>query len=252
MRRSPPVIATVACTLILLGATGSHAETEGDRIIAQIDRRMSSADDQSFRYEMLTRSKGQQDHRTEFTVQIKGDSWRRLEFLSPGDVRGMRVLILSPSKMYLYLPAFRKVRRVATHVRDQGFMGSAFSHDDMSVVTYGDKMAGTLLGETATHWTVEAVRREGGDYRYPRIVFEIDKDVKQPSRIEYFNDAGQKVKTETRTGYECKGEHCNAVVMTLIDHTRGELTSTLRRLQWQVNTGLADAFFTVRALQRRR
>ena len=241
-------------TLFLLAGPGVIAgdETEGDRIIAEMDRSMSSADDQLFRYEMTTRSKDHQISRTEFTVHIKGDHWRRLEFHSPGDVRGMRVLILSLSKMYIYLPAYRKVRRVATHVRGQGFMGSAFSHDDMSVVTYGDKMAGKLLGENATHWTIEARRREGSGYRYPKIVFEIDKSVNQPLRIEYFNDDGIRVKTETRTGYECRGEHCNAALMTLTDHTRDGLTSTLKRLDWQVNTGLADSFFTLRALQRRR
>jgi len=248
---------TAVVTLVLLGMLGLPAVraepgAEGDRIIARMDRRMSNAEDQSFRYAMTTRIQGQQDRRIEFTVQIKGDQWRRLEFHSPGDVRGMRVLILSQSKMYIYLPAFRKVRRVATHVRDQGFMGSAYSHDDMSAVTYGDKMTGKLLDESDTHWTVEATRRPGSGYRYARIVFEILKDVQQPSRIEYFNDEGRKVKSETRRVYECRGEFCNAREMTLTDHTRNDLSSTLTRLDWQVNTGLSDAHFTVRSLQRRR
>jgi len=164
----------------------------------------------------------------------------------------MRVLILSLDEMYVYLPAFRKVRRVASHVRDQGFMGSAFSHDDMSVVTYGDKLSAKLLAEDETSWTIEATRRPESTYRYKKLVMRIRKDMIQPEAITYFNDKDEKVKSETRKDYECQGKHCNPKVITLTDHTRGGVTSTLRRKAWKVDTGVADRYFSVRSLQRRR
>lgn len=34
--------------------------------------------------------------------------------------------------MYVYLPAFGKVRRIASHTKDQGFLGLTFSQDDMA------------------------------------------------------------------------------------------------------------------------
>jgi len=153
--------------------------------------------------------------------------------------------------MFVYLPAYRKVRRVASHVRDQGFMGSAFSHDDMSVVTYGDKLAPKLKAEDRATWTVEATRKEGSDYRYPRLLIKVRKADHQPAELIYFNAAGVKVKTEKRTGFECIKEHCNPRVITLTDHARG-VTSTLTRKKWKVNTGVADSYFSVRALLRGR
>ena len=50
----------------------------------------------------------------------------------------MNLLIRSPTQMYIYLPSFRKVRRVASHVQEQGFMGSAFDHAEVSLATYSD------------------------------------------------------------------------------------------------------------------
>ena len=248
--RFSPVCLTLLICLLLLPAPAMAAE-DGEQIMEHMDRALTSATDQFFQYEMLTSIPGKSELKSVFTVHIKGASWRRLRFESPGDIKGMGVLILSLNKMFVYLPAYRKVRRVASHVRDQGFMGSAFSHDDMSVVTYSDKLTARLISEDRGSWTVEATRKEGSDYRYPRLLIKIRKTDHQPEELTYFNRQGVKVKSEQRAGFECVKEHCNPRVITLTDHVRG-VTSTLTRKEWKVNTGVADSFFSVRALLRGR
>jgi len=97
---------------------------------------------------------------------------------------------------------------------------------------------------------VEGTRREGADVAYAKIVFEVRKDIKMPQALHYLNDKGLEVKTETRTSYECKDGLCNPRVMTMIDHTRGDMKSTMVRREWKYNQGVDDSHFTVRAMQR--
>lgn len=253
LSRSLPRVAAVAAALCLLALlpVPAHAGDPGEAIMARMDRALTSAADQFFEYEMITRTGGRQATKSVFTVTIKGDSKRRLIFKSPGDIKGMQVLVLSLDKMFVYLPAYRKVRRVASHVRDQGFLGSAFSHDDMAVVTYADKLRPRLVSEDSTTWTLEAKRRKGAGYRYPRLQIKVRKDNHQPEEIVYFNAKGVKVKSERRLGMECREEHCNPKQISLTDHVRG-VTSTLNRRQWKVNTGVKDSYLSVRAMLRGR
>ena len=183
-------------------------------------------------------------------VRIKGTKFRRVEFLEPGDIKGMRVLVLSQNNMYTYLPAYRKVRRVANHVKDQGFMGTTFSQNDVSIVTYSDSYEGKFLKEDAKTWTISASRRKGSKTPYAKIELDILKDIHQATELRYFNDKGVKIKTETRTGYTCKGKICTPKTLKLTDHRRNDVWTSITWTIWEVNTGVKDSFFSLRKLQR--
>jgi len=241
-----PILTVVACANI------AHADSAGDRVIAQLDESMTRARDQHFIHRLVTQEPGKAKRTIVMDVHIKGKEWRRIDFMAPGDVKGMKILILSVNQMYVYLPAFRKVRRVAGHAREQGFMGTTFSHDEISIVTYGGIFSGKLLSEEKNHWKVEATRRPGKEFRHKKLVFTVRKDYKQPSEIKYYNEKGELMKTEVRTDYLCKGRICQPSVLKLTDHTRNDAWTKIICDKWEVNTGVDDRFFTVRALQRGR
>lgn len=245
----------IGCALLCF-ALPARAETEGERVLRLMDESMTRADDQYFLQEITTREPGKDPRVVIWEVTIKGTTFRRVDFKSPGDVKGMKVLIRSLDQMYVYMPAYRKVRRVASHVRSQGFMGMTLSHDDASIVTYSPVYRSKLLEETDTHWKVEGVRRPGQSFPYARIEFDIRKDMRQPDELRYFNEKGLKVKSEIRTDYECRDKDgtriCSPMKLKLTDHTRNDMYSALVTKEWKINTGVEDRFFTVRALQRRR
>jgi len=229
------------------------AALDADEIFRRMDAALTSAEDQFFEYDFIVRKPGEAERRMLFQVTIKGDQKRLLHFLAPGDVKGMKFLILGLSQMYVYLPAYRKVRRVASNVRDQGFMGSAHSQDDMSIVTFSPYLKPRLLSEDAAAWTVEGTLREGLSFPYAKVVLTIDKKMYQPLKLLYFNDRGQHVKTEERVDWVCKdGNICAPGSMTLVDHRRNDVATILRPRKWKYNQGVSDRFFTVRNLQRRR
>jgi outer membrane lipoprotein-sorting protein len=246
MQRSSPFLA-----LVLLLTSPAHAESPGDRAIRLWDEAMRAAKDQSFEYDVITQEPGKEKLRVQkMQVRVKGPSWRRMEWTYPGDVKGMKVLILSLSQMYVYLPEFKKIRRVAGHVRQQSFLGTALSQDDMSITQYGEVYSGRLTGEDDKTWRVEATRRPGKDFPYGKLQLTILKKEHYASEILYFSDKGAKLKSETRTGYSCKGRICNPKELKMTDHTRNGLWTKLVMTDWKINTGIPDSVFTPRDLQR--
>ena len=59
-----------------------------------------------------------------------------MEFVSPADVKGTKFLSYSHIKkdddQWLYLPALKRVKRIASKNKSGSFMGSEFSYEDLS------------------------------------------------------------------------------------------------------------------------
>jgi len=236
--------------LFVLDGSAAHADAKGDKIIKMMDQSLSRAKDQSFIFDVITEEPGKAQRKMGMNVTIKGEKWRLVEFTSPGDIKGMRVLILSLDQMYIYLPAYHKVRRVAGHARSQSFNGTAFSQDDMSITVFGETYEGKFVSETKDTWKLDLKKRPGKDFPYPRIEMVISKKMHHPLEIYYFNDKGAKLKTEIRSNYKCQGDICNPHTIRMTDHTRNGLWTENRMLSWKFNTNVPDTVFTTRNLQR--
>ena len=237
---------TTALVVVLLA--GAAAAQSGEEVLAMMDESMTRAVDQYFEYDIVNSEKGRDPTVMTVQVRIKGPM-RTTEFLAPGDMKGTKALVRSRTQMWIYLPAYNKVRRVASSSTSGEFMGTTFSNEDISTVTYGDAYAGRLLSQTDEAWVVEATPREGQDVSYGKLEFTICKQYIQPLEIRYYNRDGVHLKTETRADYTCEGEVCNAEVMTMVSHARNDASTQLVRTVWEVNTGIDDDHFSVRNLQ---
>jgi hypothetical protein len=235
--------------IILLNACSAGADEAGIKALKALDEAQTRAKDQYNKYDCITEEPGGELSQLTFEVYNKGADWRRIEILSPADAKGMRVLIRSLTQIYVYLPANKKVRRVASHIRSRGFMGTTMSFDEMAVATYSPYFTANLLEETDTHWIVEAILKPGADFPHPRLEIEIIKEHGQASAIRYFNDKGVKLKTETRSEFKCIKKVCSPKKVKMVDHVAGGRWTELTQTEWKVNTGIKDSFFTVRSLQ---
>ena len=182
-------------------------------------------------------------------VYMKGDK-RLTAFTAPADLAGTKVLILSPTQMYVYLPAYKKVRRIASHVTEQGFMGTTYSQDLLAIARYADHYKPTVLSEDDTTWTLELTEKPDGAGPFPKIKVVVQKKDYLPTKMEYFNKRGKHVKTEERMDYECRGKICAPMTMKLTDHTDGDHWTKLVQKKWKPNGGLSDRIFTRRNLAR--
>jgi outer membrane lipoprotein-sorting protein len=235
--------------LVALSARPASAlAADGNTILADMDTAMNTAKDLQLSYEIIDRQKGRDERKLAMDIAIKGDM-RVTEFTHPADMKGTRVFIQSQTQMYIYLPAYKKVRRIASHVTNQGFMGTTYSNDDLALNRFANKYDAKLLGETDAVWTLE-LSKKNDEAPYPKAKIEVDKKLRQPIRLEFYSDEGKHIKTETRKGFACEGNVCAPGELTMVDHRDSDHSSTLVRKKWKVNPGLPDSVFSKRYLQR--
>ena len=142
MRRA--LIAVAGGLMLQLSAWAST----GTEVLQAIDANANQFEDQTIHYDAVTTEGKKEPRVMSFKVTLQGEK-RLVEFSAPGDVRGTRVLVLKRNQMYIYLPAYDKVRRVASHVKGQGFMGTTFSDEDMSTSIYAPHYDAAITSETA-------------------------------------------------------------------------------------------------------
>jgi len=195
----------------------------------------------------------QGQHKATMESRNRPSGQRLLKLLYPGDVKGMQILVQSQSEMYIYLPAFRKVRRIAGHVRNQGFLGSGFTYDDMSIAYWSKSYTVRLQSETPKHWTVDLKARPGKSALYRHLRIRIRKDIGYADRFLYFNRHGKNYKTQKFLRYDgCTAAqaHCNPNRIEMIEHSRGNRKSVLKNVKTKYKKRYSDRVYTIRYLLR--
>jgi outer membrane lipoprotein-sorting protein len=233
----------------LLGAGTASADAPGDAALGRLDKAMNQATSMYVEYEITNQEPGKAEQKIAINVYSKGEK-RLLDFTAPADLKGTKVLILSPTEMYVYLPSFGKVRRIASHTTDQGFMGMAFSPNDFASPTYSPMWTAKMLGDGPSEAKIEATPKPGQSVPYGKLEFTVAKDKDLPTEIKYFNAAGALVRTESRSGYTCEAKVCTPTTLTLVDHAKGGHSTKATRKRRKVNEPISDDVFSKRNLER--
>jgi outer membrane lipoprotein-sorting protein len=235
----------LGATALFAVAPSAHADPAGDKALASMDAAMNRAKTLIFDYEILNHDdKGEKT--MAMKVQLKGEK-RLSEFSAPADMKGTKVLILSPTQMYVFLPAFGKVRRIASHTKDQGFLGLTFSQDDMATTAYGAQYTASIAGDDAKTQKLVLTPKAGQETPYSKIEITVAKDNGLPTELKYFNGEGKNIKTETRSGYSCEGNVCTPGELKMVDNVKGSWTKLIAKSR-KVNAEISDDVFSQRNL----
>ncbi|MCB9554791.1 MAG: outer membrane lipoprotein-sorting protein [Deltaproteobacteria bacterium] len=235
------------------GKMEKRSLAEATKVLKQMDDAITRSKDLVMEFDMVVQDKDKAPRSYGMLVHTRGEDKRHTEFLYPGDVKGLKMLVLSRQQMYVYLPSFRKIRRIATHARAQSMFGSDYTYDEMSTTTYSGIYQATAMSESPTHYLVDVVRRPGQVAPYARLQFRIVKAYQVPDRIVYFDESGKRLKTETRSKFVCpKKDICSADIMRMVDHTKNDHWTEMRRKSLKIDTGFPETVFSLRRLQRGR
>ena len=146
-------LAASAVVLLLSLPSPAGADTAGDGVLSQMDAALTRAKTLQLDYEIVNVEAGKAERTLAMRTQVKGEK-RMTEFLSPADMKGTKVLVLSPTQTYVFLPAFGKVRRVASSTRGEGFLVLTFGTDDFVTTRFGGSYAVYEPGQVTAHWQV--------------------------------------------------------------------------------------------------
>jgi hypothetical protein len=222
----------------------ARADAAGAKILASVDEAMNRAKTQSLDYEMTNvEAAGKPEKKLMITLRMKGEKLLE-EFLAPADMKGTKILVLSPTQTYVYLPAFGKVRRIAEKENGDGFLGTSFSIADMMATTYSPQYDAIITSDTTAAWVLTVTPKPGQTPFYSKLVMTVAKDRNLPSELKYFNAAGVNFKTETRGGYTCEGTACAPGTRKMVDNVKVGASTTLVRKKWKVNETLSDDLFS--------
>jgi hypothetical protein len=156
----------------------------------------------------------------------------------------------APEAQWLYMPAYRRARRVALQAVSDAFIGSDFVYADF----------GRVRVEAATHRFRDERRVEGrpcvvvesvtGDPTLPYhiLVSVLDRDNALPLRLEYFDEKGTLVRVGTLDSIAVVGEWPTPVSMTMQTTATGS-RSTLKLSSVRYDVGLDPSLFTVESLE---
>lgn len=171
-------------------------------------------------------------------------------FLSPADVKGVTLLSLrSGEKIYLYMPAYKKVRLIAGSSKSEKFMGTDFSYDDLSAGYGKEDYDSTLQGEDEANYYLELVPKKL-DSKYGKLVMVVDKERFYFKKIDFFDTAGNLWKTlEVHEVREKEDGSVQILKLSLKDVKENHVTR-MEANSIEENIPLPDDFFSVRTIQR--
>ncbi|WJW75115.1 outer membrane lipoprotein-sorting protein [Thiohalobacter sp. IOR34] len=246
--------------LLSTALAAETAEEKGLAIAEEMDRRDTGWGDQTARMEMILRNRRGDESRRQIrvrTLEVENDGDKSLTiFDHPRDVKGTAFLsythALKPDEQWLYLPALKRVKRIASRNKSGPFMGSEFAYEDMTSQEV-PKYSYRFLREEEVGGRKTLVIERYPQYEYSgytRQVVWIDSGMYRPVKVEFYDRKDSLLKTLTLSGYHrYLDRYWRPDEMHMINHQTGKQT-TLRWSDYRFRTGLTSRDFDKNSLKR--
>ena len=248
--------------LLPLNSLAETAEEKGLAIAVEADRRDTGFGDQITNMVMILRNKqGQESTRyiRNWSKEVKGDGDKSLSFFDrPADVKGTAMLTytrkVDNDDQWLFLPALKRVKRIASANKSGAFMGSEFAYEDIAsqeVEKYKYKYLRDENYDNQECFVLE--RYPVSEYSgYTRQVAWIDKAEYRILKIDFYDRKNSLLKTLTFNKYQqYLGQYWRAHEMLMVNHQTGKST-LLKWSDFRFRTGLTDRDFDKNSLKRAR
>ena len=256
----PAYLLIISFTLPASLVQAQTAEEKGLAIITEADKRDTGWKDSQASLKMILKNRyGQTTERRNRnkTLEISGDGDKSLiVFDTPHDVKGTAFLSFThatrPDDQWLYLPALKRVKRIASANKSGPFMGSEFAYEDISsqeVEKYTYKFLRDDKFDGRDVWVIESYP-EYKNSGYTRLISYMDKTMYHPLKIDFYDRKNDKLKTLTYHEYkQYLNKFWRPHRMEMVNHLTGKST-TLLWLEYKFKTGLRKRDFDKNALKR--
>jgi hypothetical protein len=247
-------------TLLPLSLQAVTPEEKGLAIAVEADRRDTGFQDFTSELTMLLKNR-QGDESLRYmrvrTLEVPEDGDKSLTiFDRPADVKGTALLTFShktgPDDQWLYLPALKRVKRIASRNKSGPFVGSEFAYEDIASQEVEKYSYRYLRDETYEGHDCFVIERDPVDKYsgYTRQVVWIDKAEYRPLKIDYYDRKNASLKTLTFDDYkQYLDQYWRAGKMFMINHQTGKST-LLSWTNYQFGKGLNEGDFNRNSLKR--
>jgi len=279
LRLRSPLLATLTC--LVLGAclglgpdrgdastqavdTTRHRGLTPDAVARQVQDRDTGRDSRGEMRMRLFDRQGRVRERAMTLLTLRGvggaSDKTLVRFLYPNDIKNTGLLVWEHSdaddERFLYLPALGRVRRIASEQKQESFVGSDLSYEDIGgrdfadyTYTFADAEASWTSPDGSRHeaWALES-RAKDPNADFPRTLSLVLKDRFIIVHADIFNQRNERTKV-----FDVKRLERVDGIWTVLDlvvvnerqNTKTELTTTSIRY----NTGLTEDDFSRRQLE---
>ncbi|RKY03475.1 outer membrane lipoprotein-sorting protein [Candidatus Poribacteria bacterium] len=242
----------------LLGLGAAYPELTGEEVMRRVKGRDDGEDMIADTTMKLINKRGQVRVRKVrmFRKDYEDGVRKIIFFLAPADVKGTAFLSWDPSEgegaQWIYIPALRKVRRIASSRRGDYFMGTDFTYEDLGewrVEDYRHKLIGEEVVDGHKCYVVESVPKEKGKSVYGRKVAWVREDIWMIVRADFYDKKGRFIKRMTVPRVEKVNGIWTAMELRM-DNERKRHKTIILIEDVKYNTGIPDDMFTQRAMIR--
>lgn len=251
--------------LLALLAAPAFAETpeeKGLAIAREADHRNDGFGDSSATMQMILRNKQGEESKREIrsrALEVKADGDKSMIiFDQPKDVAGTALLTFShktgDDDRWLYLPAVKRVKRIASSNKSGPFMGSEFAYEDLGSqepekYTYKWLRDEALDGKDCFVSERYPVDKDSG---YTRQVVWMDKAEYRPLKIEFYDRKQSLLKTLTLSEHQkYLDKYWRPLKLDMVNHQTGKSTTLLFK-DYKFRNGFGERDFDQNALQNAR
>lgn len=254
----------VSC-LIAVGpaaAQDASAAEQGRAIMVEADKRGEGYGDLRADMSMVLKNAYGQESRREMrtrSLEKEGGDWNLIIFDEPKDVEGTALLTYAHAgaddDQWLYLPALKRVKRIASGNKSGPFMGSEFAYEDLSSQEIADYKDYELLreepcpGADETCWVVKRIPADSNS-GYSKQIAWLDQSEYRVHKVDYYDRKGDHLKTLTFDDYRLYlDDYWYAHEMHMVNHQTGKST-ILNWKAYEFRNGYTDRDFDRNALKR--
>jgi outer membrane lipoprotein-sorting protein len=256
------ILPAILLCLLPFGLLAATPEEQGLAIAQEADTRDSGYKNYTNDVKMILKNKQGQESIREIrskTLEVDGDGDKSLTiFDRPRDIKGTALLSFTHKEgtddQWLYLPALKRVKRIASDNKSGPFMGSEFAYEDITSqevekYTYKFLKDDTLDGMDVFVFERYPVDRKSG---YTRQIIWMDKENYKERKIEYYDRKNALLKTLVFADYNLyRDKFYRAHNMHMVNHQTGKSTRLLQS-NYNFDVELSDRDFDKNSLKRAR
>ena len=204
---------------------------------------------------ILTNSKGKTRTHKMISKSKNGSEKQIIWFMEPKDDRGIAFLKIEhenrDDEMRMWLPAFKKVRRISSKKKSDSFMGSDLSFEDLSNRRLNSNDYKRLedakwLGRDC--YVIETVPKKESKSNYVRHVSWIDKSHMNILKEQSFNKKN-KLEKEKHFSYETRGKY-QLIKKVNVENLLKKHATEIIFSDIVINSGISDKLFNDISLRR--
>lgn len=173
-----------------------------------------------------------------------------MRFLSPKSVKGVTLLNIDDGeKIYLYMPAYNKARRIASSSKGDEFMGTGLSYEDMSMNFEDKEYEKKLLEETESVYIIEVIPSEE-DTSYKKIILMVDKEKFYTKKVEFYDINENLTKTFeiAKIKIDDKGKITPMEIVFTDVEDNQKTKIVIKEIEYDIE--LSSSFFSIRTLKK--